>query len=592
MSLVFSFQAGEERASSLKRLAFPMKTTSRFLSLPTLLAFATLILPGATGCGKEAPAGPPPPPAPKPRIVSAVTNSFYAVTPHLDPGGSFYLYVDTAPWLAGLSAKVAGWQTFLTSLPDMGESDKTVVNQVFRFITRLIQTSGLEEISGVGASGVLRENNLYYNKFILHHYPGRGEGLLWSMYGKTPHSLEALDFLPASTVLASGSDLDLAMFWGVIQREVQESDAPQAAAFLQQFTTNFEAKAGLPLDRLLASLPGPLLFALTLDETRQVQLPLGSDVTLKMPEPGLALMIRTKDDALFGLVEKLLPQDTQLVRVDKPGLKMRTLPLPLPLPIPLRPTIAQTDEYVFVATHERVVEEMLAVKAGQAPGLKSTDELKELSADIALEGNGFGFQSRRFGKALNEALRSAVAASGKQQTGPPPELWQRLFNLESVAFSVSRNTPEGWLVTANGSDHPASVIVAPALAAPAAIAAGMLLPALAKAKSKAQSINCVSNLKQIGLAARLYANDHGDVFPKDFVSMKNELPSPKVLFCPNDPAKPGTLPSDWSKVDPERFSYEFVAPGAREDDPRRVVFRCRIHGHVCHADGSVEQRPK
>jgi prepilin-type N-terminal cleavage/methylation domain-containing protein/prepilin-type processing-associated H-X9-DG protein len=46
-----------------------------------------------------------------------------------------------------------------------------------------------------------------------------------------------------------------------------------------------------------------------------------------------------------------------------------------------------------------------------------------------------------------------------------------------------------------------------------AILAGMLLPALAKAKTKAQGIGCMNNTKQLMLAWKMYIDDNNDVLP-------------------------------------------------------------------------------
>lgn len=48
-----------------------------------------------------------------------------------------------------------------------------------------------------------------------------------------------------------------------------------------------------------------------------------------------------------------------------------------------------------------------------------------------------------------------------------------------------------------------------------AILAAMLLPALAKAKIRAQGISCINNMKQLGTATMMYGGDNGDYLPRN-----------------------------------------------------------------------------
>jgi len=120
-----------------------------------------------------------------------------------------------------------------------------------------------------------------------------------------------------------------------------------------------------------------------------------------------------------------------------------------------------------------------------------------------------------------------------------------------------------------------------------AILAALLLPALAAAKRKAQRINCVSNLKQVGIAFRLWEGDNGDRYPMAvsstyngaadsistsanngtpaagygitnvFVVMSNELSTPKILLCPSDSGLGGSGPGPWGAATTRTVTTNF-----------------------------------
>jgi hypothetical protein len=103
--------------------------------------------------------------------------------------------------------------------------------------------------------------------------------------------------------------------------------------------------------------------------------------------------------------------------------------------------------------------------------------------------------------------------------------------------------------------------------------------------ARAQSIACINNLKQIGLAALIWANDNHHILPPGFLAMTAELSTPMVLHCPADDGRPRV--SDWGQFHPAQSSYEYLNPSGEDTEPMVVLARCRIHGHLALGDGSV-----
>lgn len=94
----------------------------------------------------------------------------------------------------------------------------------------------------------------------------------------------------------------------------------------------------------------------------------------------------------------------------------------------------------------------------------------------------------------------------------------------------------------------------------------ILLPALSKARSAARSLTCLSNIRQVGTAATIYAGDHNQIMMGNVSYMSRLMEGGYIstlLICPESPQ---TFPATWPEEYPTYVSYAVRSPQEHTGD--------------------------
>ena len=115
------------------------------------------------------------------------------------------------------------------------------------------------------------------------------------------------------------------------------------------------------------------------------------------------------------------------------------------------------------------------------------------------------------------------------------------------------------------------------------VAAVIIIASLPTLKRHAELVDCSNQMSAVLCAATLlWPDDHDGHLPADFLSMSNELGTPKILVCPGDHLhKPAT---SWATFTTNNCSYEIVSTNLLKSDTNSIFMRCSIHGLVGYAD--------
>lgn len=437
----------------------------------------------------------------QPREPVGLPNSFAAVTAKLDQGGGVFGYISTACFLASLTDEMMYLREAF--LKEAEGAEMATVRDTHKIVSGLLTNSGLQQLSGVGFSSVAATPEIFRTKFMLHHEAGAAAGFLWRMFGSEPHEMVGLSLLPSSTAAAGFTEVDLTVLWEALNTGDLDNESGSFRRAIAAVPAMVQGMTKMSLEQLFAAMGREIGLILTLDESRLIPVPVPAPEPVQIPTPSLMLVLKPDDDTLFVKLEELVARNRGFTKATNGHVRLLTMTSELPILPGATPAVAYDGELLIAGTSLDVINEALAIRVGEEPGLKDDTTFKGYADLLPNHGNGFTYVTKRFSELINQTRAKSVESGARYS-----ELMES-FSQAADSLQVSQVTEEGWIWTGITTVEPANAFLSGSVGGGSMVFAGMLWPALAKAKAKAAEIKCANGCRMVQVAKEKWAEQNG-----------------------------------------------------------------------------------
>jgi type II secretory pathway pseudopilin PulG len=449
------------------------------------------------------------PPAPTaasqpPGAPRGPNERFYSVQSKLDPGGSFYIYIDIKDKLKSLADDVR------EAVPGLG-LPPMVVGIAMAVLTE-IERTGLYGLEDIGAS-TIDEGEMKLNKLFLSVPDGR-TGLL-ALLGGEAHEIDALAYAPDDTLVFSTLEYDVAGLLEYVRAAMRNVGGEAALAQFNQQLAMAGAQAGVNPDALIRSLAGRFTVVARLDAAHRLSIP--APQPMQIDSPQLAIIFDTRDHSLYDAAKSVLTsQGAPVTETEAGGMRRLAIGIPPIAGWDAAPILAADDTHLYVATHGDYLDKVLAAKAAGG-GLARSEEFQRMSRGIPLRGNHATFVSDQVPATMRRIMDQGMSTVSGQEAAAQRMLMDR-FSAKLGSFSIGVNQPDGILVVSR-SEQAAGAAVAVLAAAPVvAVLAAIAVPNFLEAQTRAKVSRVRSDLRTMATAIESYYVDYVTYAPTDRIS--------------------------------------------------------------------------
>ncbi|MFW6161145.1 MAG: DUF1559 domain-containing protein [Planctomycetota bacterium] len=397
---------------------------------------------------------------------------------------------------------------------------------------------GLNEVRAAGFRLGARGKALVSTLFV--QSAGERRGLL-KVVAAEPVDRDLAKLVPHDAGIASVANLDPAALYDTVLAVLQVVAQAQGVN-ARKALGKFEAGAGVRLrDDLFAALGRGTVVTTSADS-----------VLL----PALIVSQATRDPAkVEQALGALVRQLDAAVKAQKPeaGAALKTIAfgehtvryLVTPnVPVPLAPCYAIEDGRLVLALSPVHLKDYLLFLDSAEPCLLDNQGFLAMADVLPKDATGFSYAD--FGGSFMQAYRMVGPLLTMAQGIPRNPVAIDLANMPSprtirrhLFGSVSYTYATEDMVVWECHSPTGLQLVGPLPAVAAAgIGAGMVLPAVARARTAARGVVSKNNLKQIGLGVHMYTADHEGRLPPDLDALFDGemLADDQILIAPNDPA--------------------------------------------------------